>query len=70
MEQAARDGARFYDFLAGDNRLKRSFGDRVYTVDRHVFGRPTVRLRLEAALSFARRRWKADPTDSTAPEPT
>ncbi|HTT84147.1 MAG TPA: GNAT family N-acetyltransferase [Rhizomicrobium sp.] len=71
MEHTARDGARCYDFLAGDNRLKRSFGDRVYAADRQVFGRPTARLRLEAAaLRLSRRCRKADPIDATVPSPT
>jgi CelD/BcsL family acetyltransferase involved in cellulose biosynthesis len=57
MEQCARDGAKCYDFLAGDNRLKRSFSNQEYLADRYVFGRPTARLWLEAAAIRLSRRW-------------
>lgn len=48
MEQCARQGARSYDFLAGENRLKRSLAANTYTLGWHRFGRPTAALRFEA----------------------
>ncbi|HEX4159690.1 MAG TPA: GNAT family N-acetyltransferase [Rhizomicrobium sp.] len=49
MEQDAREGARSNDFLGGDNRLKRSLGNHIYTLGRHRFGHRTAGLQLEAA---------------------
>jgi CelD/BcsL family acetyltransferase involved in cellulose biosynthesis len=52
---AAR-GAQVYDFLAGDNRLKRSFATRRYTLVWLVLRRPTMLFRLEAAVQRVKRR--------------
>ncbi|MGH6876178.1 MAG: GNAT family N-acetyltransferase [Rhizomicrobium sp.] len=51
MEQSAREGARAYDYLGGDNRLKRSFGKQAYTLGWHRFSRPRPGLRLQAAAA-------------------
>lgn len=49
IEHAAKQGMARYDFLAGDNRLKRSFGPSHYTLSWASYGRPSFPLRLEAA---------------------
>jgi CelD/BcsL family acetyltransferase involved in cellulose biosynthesis len=50
MEQDALEDARSYDFLGGENRLKRSLGHRTYALGRHRFGHRTAGLQLEAAV--------------------
>ncbi len=47
MEQCAAAGMECYDFLAGDNQLKRSLGESRYTLVWHRFARPTPSLRAE-----------------------
>ncbi len=54
MDYAAKQGAVRYDFLAGDNRLKRTFGTSEYILCWSVYSRPTPTLRLEAALRSLR----------------
>ncbi len=49
IEHYAKQGATRYDFLAGDNRLKRSFGPLHTTLCWATYGRPSIPLRLEAA---------------------
>jgi hypothetical protein len=51
MEQDAREGMRVYDFLGGDNQLKRSLGRQTYALRDYRFSRRTAGLRLEAAAS-------------------
>jgi CelD/BcsL family acetyltransferase involved in cellulose biosynthesis len=54
IEHCAKQGAARYDFLAGDNRLKRSFGPSNYTLCWASYGRPSIPLRLEAAARWLR----------------
>ncbi len=54
MERSAREGVLEYDFLAGDNRLKRSFGKTEYAIGWHKFARPSSLLRLEAVAGEIR----------------
>jgi hypothetical protein len=54
IEHCARQGATRYDFLAGDNRLKRSFGPSRYALCWVTYARPSVTLRLEAAARWLR----------------
>lgn len=59
MAASTREGARTYDFLAGDNRLKSSLGEEHYDMRAHRFGRPTAALRIEHVvllLAASRRR--------------
>jgi CelD/BcsL family acetyltransferase involved in cellulose biosynthesis len=74
MEHYAGQGAATYDFLAGDNRLKRSFGPRRYSLCWAAYSRPTFLLRLEASLRAVRERLRRtavegsdDPRDVSAP---
>jgi CelD/BcsL family acetyltransferase involved in cellulose biosynthesis len=53
IEQCARNGDRIYDFLGGDNRLKRSFADLTYRLATHRFGLPIAGLKIEAAARHA-----------------
>ncbi len=55
IEHCAKLGATRYDFLAGDNRLKRSFGPSRYVLCWATYGHPSVILRLEAATCWLRR---------------
>ena len=48
MKYSHKNGATTYDFLGGDNRLKRTFANREYTLGWHSFGRHTLPLWLEA----------------------
>jgi CelD/BcsL family acetyltransferase involved in cellulose biosynthesis len=70
MEWSARRGATRYDFLAGDNRLKRTFATISYETVWHRFARRTPALRLEyAARSMARalrRHFDAAPAGASA----
>jgi CelD/BcsL family acetyltransferase involved in cellulose biosynthesis len=58
MAKSAESGMRTYDFLAGDNQLKRTLGDVSYVICSHVFAQPRLGLRMEAAardiLNYAR----------------
>ncbi len=54
IEHCAKQGVTRYDFLAGDNRLKRSFGSAHYTLCWTSYGRPSIPLRLEAAARWLR----------------
>lgn len=54
IEHCAKQGAERYDFLAGDNRLKRSFAASQYDLCWSVFARPTPVLRFEAMLHVLR----------------
>ena len=56
MEHYAKHGVAEYDFLAGENRLKRSFGPRRYCLCWVRFSRPTAPLRVEATLRALRDR--------------
>jgi CelD/BcsL family acetyltransferase involved in cellulose biosynthesis len=56
----ARQGATRYDFLAGDNRLKHSFGPSRYALCWITYARPSVLLRLEAAARWLRENIKAN----------
>jgi len=56
IEHYAKQGVTRYDFLAGDNRLKRSFGPSHYTLCWATYGRPSIPLRLEAAARWLRGR--------------
>lgn len=49
MAKSAQDGATCYDFLAGDNRLKRSLASDRYAIVTHRFTKRTTALRIEAA---------------------
>jgi CelD/BcsL family acetyltransferase involved in cellulose biosynthesis len=51
MEQTAAEGARIYDFLGGDNQMKRSLGELPYAIDWHRFAQPKAGLCLEAAAT-------------------
>jgi CelD/BcsL family acetyltransferase involved in cellulose biosynthesis len=46
----ARAGMTMYDFLAGTNRLKQSFGRETYEMCWRRYRRPTLRFRLERTL--------------------
>jgi CelD/BcsL family acetyltransferase involved in cellulose biosynthesis len=46
----AREGMTAYDFLAGTNRLKKSFGIETYDMCWRRYRRPTLRFRLEGWL--------------------
>jgi CelD/BcsL family acetyltransferase involved in cellulose biosynthesis len=54
IEQCAQKGVTEYDFLCGDNRLKRSFGKTEYAMGWHRFARPSLLLRLETVASDLR----------------
>lgn len=47
IERAWREGAAVYDFMAGDNRLKRSFGNIDQTLTWTVIQKPRLRFRVE-----------------------
>jgi CelD/BcsL family acetyltransferase involved in cellulose biosynthesis len=50
MAESAVHGVTRYDFLAGDNRLKRSMATAQYTLAWCIYGRATPLLRLHAAV--------------------
>jgi CelD/BcsL family acetyltransferase involved in cellulose biosynthesis len=54
IEHCAKQGVERYDFLAGDNRLKRTFGASQYDLCWSMFSRPTPVLRFEAMLRALR----------------
>jgi CelD/BcsL family acetyltransferase involved in cellulose biosynthesis len=54
IERDAKQGLEEYDFLAGDNRLKRSFGKTEYAIAWHRFARPSPALRVEEAARSIR----------------
>jgi CelD/BcsL family acetyltransferase involved in cellulose biosynthesis len=55
MEQHLKEGARCYDFLAGDSRYKRSFGTAGPDMMELVLQRPIAKLRIETALREVKR---------------
>ena len=59
ISHAASQGAEVYDFLAGDNRLKQTFGDSRYVMSWCTYRQPKLRFRAEmlarSAYSAARR---------------
>ena len=57
----ARQGAQEYDFLAGDNRLKRTFGPERYVMSWCSLRRRTFKLRAEMAARSMIRRIAARP---------
>lgn len=57
MAASAAEGATRYDFLAGDNQLKRSLGRECYVLYSHRLAKPRLDLRIEAALRSARTRF-------------
>jgi len=60
IERCAKQGVARYDFLAGDNRLKRSFGPAHTALCWASYGRPSTLLRLEAAARWLRARLSPD----------
>ncbi|HEX3810921.1 MAG TPA: GNAT family N-acetyltransferase [Rhizomicrobium sp.] len=56
MDRSALAGGEEYDFLAGDNRLKRDFASQEYLMSWHRFSRRRPRMRLEATIRAALRR--------------
>jgi CelD/BcsL family acetyltransferase involved in cellulose biosynthesis len=64
IKQAWQDGAEVYDFMAGENRLKRSFGNRTETLSWTVVQKPRLRFRIEhRALGGSRSGKKKASTD-------
>lgn len=56
IRRAWQQGARVYDFMAGENQLKRSFGNRIQTLSWTVVQKPRLRFRAERlALGGMRR---------------
>jgi CelD/BcsL family acetyltransferase involved in cellulose biosynthesis len=56
IKRAWQEGAEIYDFMAGENRLKRSFGNRTETLSWTVVQKPRFRFRAEhRALGGSRR---------------
>jgi CelD/BcsL family acetyltransferase involved in cellulose biosynthesis len=55
IKRAWQEGAEIYDFMAGENRLKRSFGNRTQTLSWTVLQKPRMRFRVEHRLSAAQR---------------
>lgn len=55
IQHAALQGDLAYDFMAGDNRLKRSFSSGEYRMGWHVLQRPRVLFGIENNLRAARR---------------
>jgi CelD/BcsL family acetyltransferase involved in cellulose biosynthesis len=53
IRHAWQQGARVYDFMAGENRLKSSFGNDVQTLSWTVVQKPRMRFRLERVLERA-----------------
>ena len=47
IRRAWQEGAEIYDFLAGENRLKRSFGNRTESLSWTVVQKPRLHLRVE-----------------------
>lgn len=47
IKQAWQDGAEIYDFMAGENRLKRSFGNHTENLSWTVIQKPRLRFRVE-----------------------
>jgi CelD/BcsL family acetyltransferase involved in cellulose biosynthesis len=47
IKRAWEEGAEIYDFMAGENRLKRSFGNRTETLSWTVIQKPRLRFRAE-----------------------
>lgn len=47
IKQAWQEEAEVYDFMAGENRLKRSFGNRIETLSWTVVQKPRLRFRIE-----------------------
>jgi len=56
IEAALAEGAEEYDFLAGSNRLKRSFGADVYAMSWCTLQQPKLKFRIEAAARAIARR--------------
>jgi CelD/BcsL family acetyltransferase involved in cellulose biosynthesis len=56
MAMSAGEGANRYDFMAGDNQLKRSLATARYAMYSHRFGKTTPGLRLEDAARSVRDR--------------
>ena len=50
INRAWQEGAEVYDFMAGENRLKRSFGNRTETLSWTVVQKPRLRFRAEHRL--------------------
>lgn len=64
IKNAWQDGAEIYDFMAGENRLKRSFGNRTETLSWTVVQKPRLRFRIEhRALGGTRSAKKKASTD-------
>jgi CelD/BcsL family acetyltransferase involved in cellulose biosynthesis len=59
MERAWQEGAEIYDFMAGDNRLKRSFANRTGTLYWTVVQQPRLRFRAEHLARRLRARYIA-----------
>lgn len=56
IKRAWQEGAEIYDFMAGENQLKRSFGNRTETLSWTVVQKPRLRFRAERlALGGVRR---------------
>ena len=56
IKRAWQEGAATYDFMAGENRLKRSFSNRVETLSWTVIQKPRLRLRIERRILGGSRR--------------
>ena len=65
IRRAWQDGAEIYDFMAGENRLKRSFGNRIETLSWTVVQKPRLRFRVAHRVLSASTRTS---TQRTAPE--
>jgi len=59
IEAAAAAGADTYDFLAGSNRLKQSFGNQNYVMSWTTLTQPTMSLRAAAAFGATARAIKS-----------
>jgi len=59
IERAWQDGAEIYDFMAGDNRLKRSFANCTGTLYWTVVQEPRLRFRAEHLARRLRARYVA-----------
>ncbi|WP_082614544.1 GNAT family N-acetyltransferase [Mycobacterium sp. Root265] len=73
IKRAWQEGAETYDFMAGENRLKRSFGNHTETLTWTVIQKPRLRFRVERrALGGSRSatsRYEVVTSSSSSPKP-
>ena len=64
IEKHLKEGARYYDFLAGDSQYKRSLGEPGPDMLELVLQRPRAKLRIEGALREVKRAFTGTPLEA------